>query len=131
MTGDVAAIHSAWSEAGGAHPADKEIQEALIPAGGNWQCTAEEGAITRSIFWRRTEVALVNPRGDLDDRTEGYIAMSLRATPVMDKALRVIAVLASKPENLALIGKIARAAIAYVEQPAPVIPEPDDEELES
>lgn len=44
------------------------------------------------------------------------------------RALRAIFVLASKPENLDLIARIARAAIVTVEQPAPRIHEPDEEE---
>lgn len=125
---DVQKIHKAWLEGGTiAHPANAEIQAALVPPGGDWNCTAKPGAITRSIVWRGQEVALVNPRGDLDDATEGHIAMALRAAPVMDRALRVIRVLSHDPENLALIGDIARAAIATIEQPAPPIPEPEEE----
>lgn len=108
--------------------ADKTIQQALIPAGGDWQCIAPEGAITRTVVWGRTEVALVNPRGDLPDPTEGQIAMALRATPLMDKALRTISILAKDPTNSELIERIARAAIDYVQQPAPRIIEPEDDE---
>jgi len=134
---DIMKIHNAWNEEGsigrlGMLPAaNKEIQKAIIPAGGDWRCIAEEGAVTRSIIWRGTEVALINPRGDLDDLTEGEIAMGIRATPVMDKALRAIFVLAQKPENMDLIGRIARAAIDYVEQPAPRIVEPEEPEDET
>lgn len=130
-------INDAWQEEGsigrlGLRPfANKAIQEALVPGGGDWQCVAPEGAVTRSIVWKGTEVALVNPRGDLSDYTEGDIAMGLRATPVMDKALRAIFVLARKEENLALIADIARAAIDYVEQPAPRLREPEDEDDEA
>jgi hypothetical protein len=109
-------------------PADKRIQDALVPPGGDWRCVAPEGAITRSIVWQGMEVALVNPRGDMLDRLEGEIAMGLTATPIMDRALRVILVLANDPANADLIGKIACAAIHYVERPAPDIQEPGDEE---
>lgn len=133
---DIEKINQAWQEEGsigrlGMKPAaDKAIQAALIPAGGDWRCVAEEGAITRSIVWARLEVALINPRGDMNDSLEGDIAMGVRATPVMDKALRAISILAMGAENLDLIRKIARAAIDYVEQPAPRIPDPDGEEFE-
>jgi len=133
MSQDTDKIAAAWrsegalAAAGARPPADIEIQYALIPPGGEWVCRAPRGAITRSIHWRGKEVALVNARGDLDDRTEADIAMGLRATPLMDKALRTIAGLADDPENLALIQRIARAAIAYVEMPAPAITEPDND----
>lgn len=133
---EVRAINRAWYEEGsirrlGMLPAaNKAIQTALVPDGGDWQCVAPEGAITRTILWRGTEVALMNPRGDLLDSTEGAIAMGMRATPVMDKALRAIFVLAEKPENLDLIRRAARAAIDYVEQPAPRLVEPAEEEAD-
>lgn len=72
----------------------------------------------------------MNPRGDFADSTEGQIAMAIRATPAMDKALRAIWILSKDPANCELIGQMARAAIAYVEQPAPKITEPDDEDDE-
>lgn len=133
---DAQKINDAWQEEGsiarlGLRPAaNKAIQEAITPAGGDWQCVAPEGAITRTIVWRSTEVAIVNPRGDIDDATEGDIAMGIRATPVMDKALRAIFILAKDANNLDLIGQIARAAIDYVEKPAPrlVRPEQDEED---
>lgn len=134
MATDIELISKAWDNEGslgrlGLRPAaDKAIQAAIIPAGGNWDCVVQDGAITRSIVWGHTEVAQVNPRGDLYDSTEGDIAMGIRATPVMDKALRCIFSLADKPENLDLIGRIARAAIDYVEQPAPRVPEPEEDE---
>jgi hypothetical protein len=130
---DIKAIHDAWDQEGsirrlGLLPfADKAIQKALVPPGGDWQCVAEDGAITRSVMWNHKEVALINPGGWMLDRLEGDIAMGIRATPVMDRALRVIFVLARDPANLDLIGKIARAAIDYVEQPAPAIVEPEGE----
>lgn len=142
MGDDVRKIHDAFDEEGsigrlGLRPApDKEIQAALVPAGGDWQCRAEDGAVTRSIFWRGVEVALINPRGDLHDFTEGEVAMGIRATPIMDKALRAIWALTTHNDDpdptsdavtLELIGKIARAAIAAVEQPAPRIFEPEEE----
>ena len=131
---DVRKIHEAYYEEAsrarlGLRPvAQTAIQEALVPHGGDWQCTAREGAITRLIEWNGREVALVNPRGDLDDRTEGQIAMGLCATPALDKALRVIYVLASDPDNSDLIGRIARAAVCYIERDPPVIREPADDE---
>lgn len=130
----VRAIHAAWDEEGsigrlGMRPAaNKDIQKALIPGGGDWQCIVHEGAISRTIVWNRTEVALVNPRGDLHDHTEGRIAMGLRAMPVVDKALRVILILAQKVENLDFIRDIARAAVDYIEQPAPRVPDPTEDE---
>jgi hypothetical protein len=126
---DIQAINDAWHAETSRRPhpaADAAIQAALIPAGGKWECTASNGAITRSIVWRGIEVALVNPRGDLDDVIEGQIAMGFRAAPVMDKALRVIFMLSQQPNTSDRIGKIARAAIDYVEQPAPPISDPDD-----
>lgn len=131
---DAQKINEAWQMEGsrgrlGLLPAaDPAIIYALIPAGGEWNCVAAPGAITRSIVWRGTEVCLVNPAGDLDDTTEGQIAMGFRATPAMDKALRSILILAEDPDNLLLIQRIARAAIVYVEMPAPAIPEPDEGE---
>lgn len=130
------AINDAWQEEGslgrlGLRPtANKAIQAELIPAGGDWHCVAPDGAITRTIVWGGTEVALVNPRGDLNDTTEGHIAMALRATPVMDKALRTISILARDPANAPLIERIARAAVDYVEQPAPRIVELEDDEAD-
>jgi hypothetical protein len=99
--------------------ANPDIQKAIIPPGGD--------DIARSITWNKTEVCLVNARGDLHDRVEAQIAMGLRATPVMDMALRTIWALSKKPENLDLIGDIARAAIVYVEMDAPRVPDPKDE----
>lgn len=130
-------IHDAWNEEGsigrlGMRPfANKTIQRALIPSGGDWQCVAEDGAITRKVVWGDTEVALVNPRGDLLDHIEGQIAMALRAAPLADKALRVISILAKDPANAALIERVARAAVDYIEQPAPCIVEPEDDDEET
>jgi hypothetical protein len=131
---DIKKIHDAWDEEGsigrlGMRPgADKRIQAALVPPGGDWQCVAPEGAIMRSIVWHEMEVALVNPRGDMLDHLEGEIAMGLCATPIMDRALRVISILANDPDNSDLIRRIARAAVDYVERRAPDIQEPEDEE---
>lgn len=133
FSADIKKINDAWQEEGsigrlGLRPfANKAIQAALIPAGGDWQCVSPEGAITRTIVWNRTEVALINPRGDLGDTTEGDIAMGMRATPLLDKAMRAISILAKDPANAPLIERIARAAVDYIEQPAPRIIEPDDE----
>lgn len=124
-------IRWAWDEEGsirrmGMMPsADKAIQNELLPAGGEWKCIADFGDVTRRIVWDGKEVALLNPQGDLTDKVEGQIGMALRASPTTDKALRVIAVLAASStpgeliDRLALIGKIARAAVDYIEQPAP------------
>lgn len=109
-------------------PANKEVVKAIVPPGGEWRCVVEPGAITRSVVWNQTEVCLVNARGDLNDTSEGQIAMALRATPAMDMALRAIYSLAGKPENLELIQDVARAAIAYVEMDAPPVREPDEDE---
>lgn len=120
-------IADAWAkEKTGRLPPDADVQSALIPGGGDWQCVVHDGAISRTIVWRSQEVALVNPRGDLSDNTEGNIAMAIRALPAMDKALRVIAVLAKDADNLDLIARIASSAMDYVEQPAPPVPEPED-----
>jgi hypothetical protein len=125
-------IKRAWDEEGSItrldmRPAtDLAVQDALIPPRGDWRCVVPEGRITRSIVWNDIELAQVNPRGDMPDRLEGEIAMGLRAAPVMDRALRVISVLAADPTNLQLICRIARAAIDYVEQPSPEIPEPEE-----
>lgn len=133
-SGDTRRINDAFNaefllrESGRLPPLDQEIQAALIPAGGDWECVASDGAITRSIMWRGREVALINPRGDLDDITEGQIAMGMRATPVMDKALRAICVLANQPDSTALIGSIARAAIDTVMRAAPTVREPEDDD---
>ena len=43
-------------------------------------------------------------------------------------ALRVISILARDPENAPLIGDIARAAVDYIERPAPPIPEPGEDD---
>ena len=128
---DTKKILAAWEKEGsmgrlGMRPvADKNVQKALIPPGGDWQCVVQAGATTRSIVWRHTEAALINARGDMGDLLEGEIAMGICATPVMDRALRVISVLANSPDNLDLIQRIARAAIDYVERPAPRLFEPE------
>lgn len=106
--------------------ADEALIKAVIPPGGDWTVVAEPGAVCRSVMWGRTEVALVNPGGDLDDQTEGQIAMALRSLPLIDSALRCILVLAEDPANLALIRDIAVSAVAFIEMPAPAIHEPED-----
>lgn len=127
-------INAAWQEEGsigrlGLRPAaDRDVLAAIIPGGGDWECVVPPGAVTRTIKWRQVDVALINPRGDLGDDTEGHIAMGIRATPAMDKAMRAIWVLAKDPANLELIADMARAAIEYVEQPAPAIVEPEEDE---
>ena len=126
-------IEAAWQMEGSIRrlnllPAvNKAVQAALVPPGGEWRCVVTPGASMRLIDWEGVQVALVNPRDDLPDRIEGEVAMGLRATPAMDRALRVIFVLAQDAANLDLIRDIARAAIDYVEQPAPAIPEPAEE----
>ena len=136
MKTDIEKINSAWDEEGSLARlgmrgvGEKALQTALIPSGGDWRCVAPEGAVTRSVMWGSVEVALVNPNGTLGDYVEGEVAMGIRATPVMDKALRVIFILARDAENLDLIGRIARAAIEYVEAPAPAIHEPEEAEEE-
>lgn len=108
--------------------ADDDLIKALTPPGGEWTTEAPVGAICRSIMWGRTEVAHVNPRGDLDDVTEGQIAMGLRALPLLDCTVRTILVLAENADNLPLIKRIAESATAFVEAPAPRIAEPDEED---
>lgn len=131
---DARIINDAWQQEGsirrlGMLPAaDKAVQAALIPGGGDWKCVVPDGAVTRMIVWQRTEVALINPSGQLSDGAEGDIAMGIRATPVMDKALRAIFVLAQYPGSLDLIRRMARAAIDYTEQPAPRIGESEEDE---
>ncbi len=105
---------------------DDTILQAVIPPGGDWTCEAVPGSVTRSVRFAGIEAALVNPAGDLDDKTEGQIAMAVRALPAMDCALRAIMVLASDVSNIVTIAKIAETVIAYVEMPPPPIPEPDE-----
>jgi hypothetical protein len=126
---DAQAIRTAWYGNQKLRPfkSDPDVLAAITPPGGEWVAVAEDGAITRSVRWRGTEVCLVNPAGDIDDATEGQIAMALRATPVLDTALRVIQSLAADPENAALIAKVAETAIAYIETPAPRLKEPEDD----
>lgn len=121
-------IKDAWYGAQDLRPytPDQEILYAITPPGGEWNCVAAPGAVTRSVMWRRTEMCCVNPSGDLDDATEGQIAMGLRSTPVLDTALRVILTLSRQGCDAALIGKVAKTALAYLEQPAPSIDEPED-----
>ena len=131
---DIETICRAWDEEGslsrlGMRPAaDKIVQAALVPPGGDWRCVASDGAATRSIVWQEMLVALVNPRRDMLDRLEGEIAMGIRAAPIMDRALRVIFILAGDPTNLNLISRIARAAVDYAEQPGPPVHEPEENE---
>lgn len=129
-TNDKMTINTAYYEAQKRRPyaVDKEIIAAVTPAGGDWTCEAKDGAICRSVVWGRTEVALVNPRNQLSDGTEGDIAMGLRAMPICDMALRTIMVLAEDPANAPLISKIAHSVIAYIELPAPKIARPTDEQ---
>lgn len=132
---DVSEIRAAIEEEGsirrlGMAPAgDKALWPILTPPGGEWTVEAKPGAATRSIMWGdHTEVALVNPRGDIADHTEGSVAMGMAAMPVADYALRAIAVLAGKSATTLLIRKVALAALAYIERPAPPIIEPEEED---
>ena len=97
------------------------LLRAILPPGGDWRVTAAPGAVCRSVMWGTTEVAHVNPRGQLDDGTEADIAMGLRAVPLLDAAMRCILVLAEDVRNLTLIREIAMSAVAFVEMPAPVL----------
>jgi hypothetical protein len=106
---------------------DEALIKIVIPAGGEWRCEAVDGAICRSVKWNQIEVAYMNPAGDLDDTTEGQIAMATRALPAMDAALRIIGALSSDSANLPLIARIADTVVAYIEQPAPPVREPDDD----
>jgi len=122
-------IRSAWYDNQKQRPfkSDADVLAAITPPGGEWATVAYDGAITRSVRWNGTEVCQVNPQGQLDDLTEGQIAMGLRAMPVTDTALRVIMTLATDPANAPLIAKIAETAIAYIEAPAPRLKEPEEE----
>lgn len=106
---------------------DQIILKAVIPPGGDWRCEARNGAICRSIIWNHIEVAYMNPSGDLDDTTEGQIAMATRSLPAMDAALRIIGALAADPANLSLIARVADTIVAYLEQPAPRVRTPDED----
>jgi hypothetical protein len=126
---DAQAIRTAWYGNQKLRPfkSDADVLAAITPPGGEWVAVAEDGAITRKVRWRGIEVCQVNPLGEIDDATEGQIAMGLRATPVLDTALRAIMTLAANPENAPLIAKVAETAIAYIEAPAPRLKEPEDE----
>jgi hypothetical protein len=121
-------IQAAWYRASDLkpYPLDADTLAGIVPAGGDWRVEAKPGAICRTVMWNRAEVAYCNPAGDLDDEVEGHIAMAIRALPAMDKALRCIIALADDPENLPLIQRIAETVMAYVEQPAPMVHEPED-----
>jgi hypothetical protein len=123
-------IVAAYFEAQRRRPykANDVLVAAATPGGGNWECVAPEGCITRSIMWNGLELALMNPRGDLDDTAEGQIAMAARALPLMDASLRSIIVLAESADNLDTIRALAVAAIEFIERPAPRVKEPEDDE---
>jgi hypothetical protein len=125
-------IQGAWYAAEKLRPykSDSVILNAITPAGGEWDCVVETGAICRSIVWRGQEVCIVNARGDLDDETEGQIAMALRAAPILDKALRVILNIVTgdfDAISIELIRRIAETAISVIEMPAPSTTEPKDD----
>lgn len=107
---------------------DASLLDGMIPPGGEWTCEVSEGHVTRMIAWGGAEVALLNPKGDLGDATEGDIAMGLRAMPMVDCVLRAIMVLAEDPANLDLIRRVCCTAVAYIEQPAPLFPETEEDE---
>jgi|HubBroStandDraft_1064217.scaffolds.fasta_scaffold151801_2 hypothetical protein len=107
---------------------DAKIVEASTPSGGDWRCVAEPGAISRSIMWRGTEVAHVNPRGQLDDATEGQIAMAIAAVPALDAGMRAILVLAEDAENLLAIRELATSLVAFIEIDAPKMNRPGAED---
>jgi hypothetical protein len=133
MTDAAALVRSAFYDAQSRRPykADSDLVTAAIPPGGDWLVVAEPGAVCRSVMWGGIEVAHVNPRGQLDDVTEGYIAMAVRAVPLLDAALRSIIVLAESADMAPLIRDLAVAAVAFIEMPAPPIHKdggPDDGE---
>lgn len=103
-----------------------DLVASATPAGGEWECVAPAGAVTRSILWQGREVALVNPRGDLDDQTEGQIAMAMAALPLLDATIRAVLVLAESADNLLLIRELAAGVIAHIERPAPDITAPEE-----
>jgi hypothetical protein len=108
------------------------IVQAATPPGGDWSVVFCAGAATRSVMWRSTEVALINPQRSLGDMVEGEIAMAIRATPLLDAALRAIIVLAEDGSNTELIRELAISTIAYVEEPAPSRTSPvEDDEVPS
>ncbi len=115
------------------YPTDAGLVEAITPSGGEWTCALLPDADSHTIRWGSITVATVNPEDHLDMFVAADIAMALRATPVMDAALRAILVLAESHDNLDLIRRVAISVIAHVEAPAPrrAIPvgsETDDEE---
>lgn len=128
----LALIKRAFVEAQSRRPyaASKCLVDIVCPPGGDWRCVVANGSICRTIEWGSKEVALVNPRGDLDDVTEGQIAMAMRALPALDAAMRIILVLAESADNLATIRSIAESLLAYGEMPAPAIPSDEPEETD-
>ena len=127
---DAQTIREAWYSSHHLRPhrSKPDVLQAITPPGGEWQAVAKQGAITRSVVWRGLEVAQVNPAGTFDDLTEGQITMGIRATPVLDAALRTILTLARDGADPALIASIAETAIAYIEMPAPACRAADDED---
>jgi hypothetical protein len=121
-------IYQAFLEAEKRRPyaAAPALVARAIPVGGEWECVAPDGAISRSILWNGREVALVNPRGDIDDETEGQIAMAMAALPLLDATIRTILVLAESADNLPLIRELAAGVIVHVERPAPRFAEAED-----
>jgi hypothetical protein len=130
MSATASAIRRAFYDAQSRRPYhfDAELIRAIVPPGGEWECVASDGAITRSIKWGHTEVALLNPAGQIDDTTEGQIAMAFRALPLIDATLRSIIVLAESAENLQTIRDLAISVVAFIEMPAPRISEPVEED---
>lgn len=127
---DLQKITAAWYGAQDRRPyrADDALTRALTPDGGDWQCVIEGDR--RLVTWNGVQAALVNPQGSLHDVIARDIAMALTAAPQMDKALRVIMVLAEDPANLDLIRRICVSAVAHVERPAPRFPGPEQSDDE-
>lgn len=124
------AIRDAFNAANSRRPyaRDDALVVAATPHGGDWHCEVREGKTYRSVVWRSTEVARIDPSDDLGRHTAGDIAMAVRAMPLLDGSLRAILVLAEKPENLATIRELAASVIAFVEMPAPTIKAAEEED---
>lgn len=119
-------INNAWYEAQRRRPykLDLDAIPTLTPGGGEWRVELQPDAY--AILWGKQSFAVVSH--GLGVHTAGEVAMGMRATPVMDTALRSIMVLAEDAANLPLIIEIARTVVAYIEMPAPKPPEPDEED---
>lgn len=100
-------------------PMERDLVEELTPPGGHWDCGFADGCAHLSILYDGFVVATINPNGELANEIEGDIAMGIRASPILEKALRCITLLAGNPNNLELICRIARTAVAAAQLPAP------------